>query len=176
MNKSMVGLVLSLMVSMSVNGRAVQVQKDDSGTVRVFVFTAESGGSPGDSAAAARVDSMKDLQAALRSKSGLSLVDGREQADVMIEVLDRGDQETGETVSVTTSSPVTGTPHTDTTRSKDAVVRVKLVVGDEVLNLQGSGSGDTTRRWRTAANNVAKVIERWIKAHRASVMAARAKR
>lgn len=173
MYKTLVGLISVIALSLSAGQSRMFAQKKDDGPVRVFVFAADVAVGADASAAAGRADSVKDLQAALGKSSSLSVVDVRDQADVTIEVVSRGDEETGETVSVTTSSPVSGAQHVDTTKEKDAVVRVKLTAGSDVLNMQGTGGGALTTRWRTAAGNAAKSIERWIKTNRARLVTAR---
>ena len=174
MQKPLVVLISMVIFAISTGARPALAQTKNDSLVRVYVFAVSAPG--GEAAVAAgRADSVKDLQAALRKSSSLSVVDDRAQADVAVEVVGRDDEETGETVSVTTSSPVSGAQHVDTTKPKDSVVRVKVTAGSDTLNMQGSGGGALTTRWRTAANNAAKAIERWIKTNHAKLLAARAK-
>ncbi len=135
--------------------------------VKVFVFTAAPQSGTSDPMFKGRSDSVKDLQAALRRKPGLEVIETREQASVVVEVLERGDEDTGEVVVTTSSSPVTGTPHVDTSEQKKGVLRLKLTASGDSISLQGSGAGGG--KWRTAATNAASVVDQWIKDHRASI-------
>jgi hypothetical protein len=142
-------------------------QTAPAGPVKVFVFTAAEQTGSSDSTFKGRSDSVKDLQAALRKKPGIEIADSRDQAAVVVEVLERGDEDTGEVVVTTSSSPVTGTPHVDTSEEKKGVLKLKLTSGTDTINMQGTGTGGS--KWRTAATNAAAVVEQWIKDHRASI-------
>jgi hypothetical protein len=142
-------------------------QAAPAGPVKIFVFTAAQQAGSSDSTFKGRSDSVKDLQAVLRRKAGIEITDSRDQAAVVVEVLERGDEDTGEVVVTTSASPVTGTPHVDTSEQKKGVLRLKLTSGGDTINLQGTGAGGG--KWRTAATNAAAVVDQWIKDHRASI-------
>ena len=66
-------------------------------SVRIFVFTAQAAESTSpDEAQQARLSAVKELKDQLRHKAGLSIVDDRAQADVVIEVIELEQRDAGD--------------------------------------------------------------------------------
>src|SRR5579871_4113053 len=102
----------------------VHAQKKSSEPIKVFIFTAANEGGFVDPAQKQRNDSVEDLKKALDKKDLVQIVTQKDDADLTLEVLGRGGEETG---SSTTSRGPYGTWNT----SKDTVatVRVGLMAG-----------------------------------------------
>ena len=146
------GLVFSMMAS------SAWTQKKAAEPVKVFVFTAANAGGFVDPGQKQRSDSVEDLKKALEKKDFIQFVNQKEGADMTLEVLGRGGEETG---SVTTSRGPFGT--WNSSRDTVATVRVGLTAGTYTALVEGYNDGRLTNVWRTAANNAAKKIENWIK-------------
>jgi hypothetical protein len=149
------GLAIAVMASAA---SPVYAQKKSADPIKVFIFTAPNEGGFADPDQKQRTDSVEDLKKALDKKDVIQIVAQKEGADVTLEVLGRGGEETG---SATTSRGPYGTWNT----SKDTVatVRVGLTAGTYATLVEGHNDGRITNVWRTAANNAAKKIENWIK-------------
>ena len=105
--------------------------------VRVFVFTGPAAAGEAAAAVRGRNDSVKDLEGALKKKKTLVVSDSRDRADVVIEVLSRGEADTGEAVVVTSASPVTGTEHKDVTKVTTPLLRLSLSAAGQTVSLEG---------------------------------------
>lgn len=88
-------------------------------------------------------DSLRDLRNALARREGIELVTSAAEAEVVVQVLERG-----------RAPAVIGA----------RIVRVRVVVGSRSLELEGRDALFNT--WKGAAGGVAKQIERWIAANR----------
>jgi hypothetical protein len=149
------GLAIATIV---VSPASIFAQQRSAEPIKVFVFTAPNEGGFVDSVQKLRTDSVEDLKKTLDKKDLVEIVSQKEGADMTLEVLGRGGEETG---SATTSRGAYGTWNT----SKDTVatVRVGLTAGTYATLIEGHNDGRITNVWRTAANNAAKKIENWIK-------------
>jgi hypothetical protein len=135
--------------------------------VRVFVFTAADPSGFVDDNSKQRRDSVEDLKKDLSKNSNIQIVADQATADVTLQVLARGNEETG---STTVEQGYDGQWHTypDTVR----VVRVVLRAGAYSALVEGTSNfaqrgliGVSQGLWRVAADNAAKDIGNWIKAN-----------
>jgi hypothetical protein len=162
-------LLLSLAIAATVSAASPAFAgKKTAEPIKVFIFTAANEGGFVDPGQKQRIDSVEDLKKALEKKDLVQIVGQREGADITLEVLGRGGEETG---SATTSRGPYGTWNT----SKDTVatVRVGLRAGTYSTLVEGHNDGRITNVWRTAANNAAKRIENWIKDNHDNLIARR---
>jgi hypothetical protein len=121
---------------------------DKQTSVRAFVFT-ETGASGEHSAEEqGRLDAVRDVRDALEKKKGITLVNSRADANLLIEVLSR---EQGE-------EPSGGFGGKSITRMGDTIIRLHLKSGEEESDLKGMGQGT----WGRAAKDAADRIVKWI--------------
>jgi hypothetical protein len=122
---------------------------DKETTVRAFVYTAT--GASGDHTAEerGRLDAVRDMRDALEKKKGITLVDSRADANLLIEVLGREQREEPG------SGPFGGKA---VTRMGDTIIRLHLKSGAEESDLKGIGQGT----WGRAAKDAADRIVKWI--------------
>jgi len=115
---------------------------------RVYVFAADAkAGSPTDEDKA-RAEGVREMREALGKKKQFQLVDKRDDADVIIEVLDREEQEGGEG----------GFGGAKITKLSSTIIRVRIshASGGEGSDLKGMGPG------ARAAKDAADRIEKWV--------------
>ena len=122
--------------------------------------------------------SAKDLTAALASKKKLvTIVDDEDKADVVLEVQER---------TVTVPKIVIGigprpgqtTNPASTMPAREARLHVggSLVHGDESIDLRNKNrANDHPGGWKSAAEDIAKQLEKWVADRRAKILAARPK-
>jgi hypothetical protein len=121
--------------------------------VRIYVFATEaaagaSAGATPDEAQQGRVAAVRELRDALRRKAGLAIVDDRAQADVVVEVTDREQQDAGEGgFGGVKLSPLVNT-----------IIRTHVTAGTEQTDIKGMGPGTGDR----AAKDAAERLLRWI--------------
>ena len=122
---------------------------DDTTTVRAFVFTAT--GASGDHTAEeqGRLDAVREVRDALQKKKGITLVNSRGDANLLIEVVGREER------SEPGGGPFGGK---SVTRMGDTIIRLHLKSGDEESDLKGLGQGT----WGRAAKDAADRIVKWI--------------
>jgi hypothetical protein len=134
--------VLSLLVSPAPQGA------DKLTSVRAYVFTETSAsGQPSDDERS-RLDGVRELKEALAKKKGISLVDHKEDATLVIEVTDRQ-------VTDDSSGPFGGKKLTSL---GETILRVHLTSGGQESDLKGIGQGSPPH----AANDAADRILKWI--------------
>jgi hypothetical protein len=137
--------------------------------VRVYVYTDAAGEA---AELGARRDSVKDLRAALaEKKKGLVLVDTEDVAHVSLEVVER---------TVTIPKFVFGTgilpgqrPGVPGTAGpvREVHLHVKLTWRDESVVFTNKNSPiESGSGWRSAANDIAKQLDKWIVDHRAQIL------
>lgn len=122
--------------------------------VRAFLFTAPVGEFT-DEASKARQDAMKDLREALTGKKRIVLVESREQAQIVLEVLGRTRETTGDYRKHDYNDRYTQSVKAHT-------VRVKLTAGTYETELVGD---TVTSIKRKAAGEAADRIDDWLKAN-----------
>ena len=120
-------------------------------SVRAFVYTATGASGEHTPEEQGRLDAVRDMRDALGKKKGITLVDSRADANLLIEVLSREQREEpgggpfgGKTV----------------TRMGDTIIRLHLRSGDEESDLKGIGQGTWGRAAKDAADRVVKWIAR----------------
>ena len=141
-------MVLTVLLAMFA---AVGLQGADKLTsVRAYVYTATGAGGQHTPEEHGRLDAVKDVRDALGKKNGITLVNSREDANLLIEVVSREDRaEPGAT------GPFGGKT---VTRMGDTIIRLHLRSGDQESDLKGIGQGT----WGRAAKDAADRIVKWI--------------
>ena len=134
--------------------------------IRVFVRTDE-GGDPKE--LAAREQSVRDLQSALAGKrKTLAVVDDEDLADVVVDV-----QTLGYVVPkvVIGLGPRPGQPRGTGGPVRAPVLRVELTSGeDSVAFTNKNKPPDSGAGWKSAADNLAGQIDKWIGEHREEIL------
>lgn len=100
---------------------------------RVYVFTAEGTARQPTDEEKSRVDAVRELRDALAKKKELQVVDNRADADVIVEVMDREEQE----------GPEGGFGGKTITNMNNTIIRVRVshASGGEPSELKGMGLG-----------------------------------
>ena len=140
-------LVLALCAGLGVG----QPTTDGQESVRIYVFTAQAAeGSSSDEAFKARLSAVRDLRDALRRKPGLSVVDDRTVADVVVEVTARDQQSLGDG----------GFGGARLTQLVNTTIRLNVTAGAHQTEMKGSASGTGARAAKDAADRLLKWIVR----------------
>lgn len=113
---------------------------------RVYVFAADAAGQPSDEDKA-RAEGVRELREALGKKKQFQIVDRREDADIIVEILDREEQDAGEG----------GFGGAKVTKLSNTIIRVRVshASGGEGSELKGMGLGGK------AVKDAADRIEKW---------------
>jgi len=117
-------------------------------TVRAFVFTATGASGEHTPEEEGRLDAVRDVRDALAKKKGITLVNSRAEANLLIEVLSREQRE----------EPGGAFGGKSITRMGDTIIRLHLKSGTEESDLKGMGQGT----WGRAAKDAADRIVKWI--------------
>jgi len=136
-------LVLSLVAGMS-------RQDEKLTTVRAYVFTRVSAGGEPSAEEQGRLDGVRELKEALSKKKGISLVDRREDATLLVEIIEREVQEEG-------AGPFGGKKITSL---GETILRFHLSSGDQESDLKGIGQGSPGHAAKDAADRILKWIAR----------------
>ena len=118
-------------------------------TVRAYIFTDISGGAA-SADQQGRVEAVRELKDALRKKKGISLVDRKEDATLLIEVTGREQKDDEE-------GPFGGKKLTPL---GDTIIRFHISSGGEESDLKGMGQGTSSRAAKDAAERILKWIAR----------------
>lgn len=160
--------VTAAVMAMAMTVGAAAEKKAEPPPVTVYVV-APVAGQFVDQAHKDRLDSTKDLLAQLaRFEKKWRVVTSREEAQVVLEVLGRGLEETSERSSTSTPVPVLGQVQTSSKARLAYIVTAKLTVGEYTTDVSGRSSSDG---WRAAAYFVADNAEKWVKDNRANIPA-----
>ena len=139
--------------------------------IRIYVHTGEVGG---ETTLSARRESVRDLVAALGSKKkDLLIVAHEDQADVVVEVTERL-LTTPRVVFGLGARPGQPPGGNAPARAVRLVVTIAQARGsdpDEIANR--NAPLEANRGWRSAADDVAKQVEKWVADRRAAILAAR---
>ena len=127
-------------------------------TVRAFVYTATGASGQHTPEEQGRLDAVRDVRDALGKKKGITLVDSREGANLLIEVISREER-----VEPGAAGPFGGKT---VTRMGDTIIRLHLKSGDEESDLKGIGQGTWGRAAKDAADRILKWIARREPPHR----------
>jgi hypothetical protein len=122
---------------------------DTTTTVRAFVYTATGASGQHTPEEKGRLDAVRDVRDALQKKKGITLVNSREDANLLIEVVSREQREEPG------GGPFGGKA---VTRMGDTIIRLHVRSGDEESDLKGLGQGT----WGRAAKDAADRIVKWI--------------
>jgi deoxyribodipyrimidine photolyase len=162
-------LLLTMMFAPAIQSRDAA---DTATLVRVYAHTDDAGDVP---ARDARRESLKDLQAALTDKKkDLVLVKTDDEADVLIEVVDRTT-----TIPKVAFGPVvsSGQPSRGpglASPVRAVHLRVSLTYrGDPIIFTNKAALTESPAGWRSAADDIAKQVAKWIVDHRAEILAKR---
>ena len=115
---------------------------------RVYIYTAESPSGTVTEEEQGRRDSVRDLREAMDRKKGITVVDNRESADVVVEVTGREKRE----------GPSGGFGGASVTEFGDTIVRVRVKAGDAETEIKGIGQA----YWGRAAKDAADRLMKWI--------------
>lgn len=141
-------MVVAMLVAMVA---AVGLQGPDRmTTVRAFVYTATGASGQHTPEEQGRLDAVRDMRDALQRKKGITLVNSRQDANLLIEVVSREQREER-------GGPFGGKA---VTRMGDTIIRLHLTSGDEESDLKGIGQGTWGRAAKDAADRVVKWIAR----------------
>jgi hypothetical protein len=156
--------------------QAAQKQKQQpQELIRVFVFAADQTGfsDPGQSLKNLK-DSVGDLKHAFRSESKkeIVVVEDREAADIVVEVIARGYEDAGSTTTLTRGT-LAGLSST-TSKNSVLAVRVTLTAGDYSTTLDGTSDAGYPI-WLNAAISAVKQIKSWVQDNRDKLLARRTK-
>ena len=161
-------LLLTMMLTIQSKGAAPET----AALVRVCAHTDDAGDVP---ARDARRESLKDLRAALNNKKkDLVLVKTEDEADVLVEVVDRTTTIPKMVFGpvVPSSQPSRGTGGASPVRAVH--LRVTLTYhGDPVIFTNKAALIESAGGWRSAADDIAKQVDKWIVDHRAEILAKR---
>jgi len=140
----MLAVVLAALVMASPQGA------DKLTTVRAYVFTATSpSGQPSDEERG-RADAVREMREALAKKKGISVVDDRADATLLVEVIDREQRD----------EPSGGFGGMSVTKMGDTIIRLHLRSGEHESDIKGIGQGTWSRAAKDAADRILKWIAR----------------
>jgi hypothetical protein len=122
---------------------------DKPARTRLYVYTATSASGPQTDDEKGRLAAADDMRSALRKK-GITVVEDRTQAEVLVEVLEREQRE----------APSGGFGGKTITALGDTIIRVHVTAGDDQADLKGIGQGTWGRAAKDAADRVVKWIAR----------------
>lgn len=160
-------LLLSLSVFVTVGVAQAQL---DPQLIRVFLTTADIG-HPDD--VAAKRESVKQLAAVLaKQKKLLVLVDKEELADLTVEVKERSTELPKVVVGIGARPGQPPAPAGTPARTVHLTVGLDWKHGDAEL-MNKNKPLESQRGWASAAEDVARQIERWITEHRQRLLDAR---
>jgi hypothetical protein len=145
------GMSVTTMILIAVAAVAPVLSADRHESVRLYVYTAASASGEHTEEEKGRLEAVEELRGALKKKKGLSIVDDRSQADVIVEVLEREQRD----------APLGGFGGKTITAMGDTIIRVHLIAGDEQADLKGIGQGTWGRAAKDAAERITKWIARW---------------
>jgi hypothetical protein len=117
-------------------------------SVRVYVFTETASSASRTAEESERIEAVTDVRDALRRKKGITVVDDRAEANVLVEVTGRERRE----------EPPGAFGGKSITRMGDTIIRLRVKSGGEETELKGMGLGT----WGRAANDAAERFLKWI--------------
>jgi len=123
---------------------------DKAEPVRVYVFTARSASGQATEEEKGRLDAVREMRDALAKKKGLTIVNERSAATVLVEVVGREERE----------GAMGGLGGKTVTRMGDTIIRLHVTEGDAQTDLKGIGQGTFGRAAKDAADRVTKWIAR----------------
>ena len=161
------GSALSPGISPFNNVRAPQAQPQTQKPVRVFVQTDDTGVAE---ELAARQTSVKDLSEALASHKKLFVVvDDEDKSEIQIEVLGRGLTVPKVVLGL---GPRPGESSVGSAPTKNAELRIRVTVtsSDLAAELKNKNkANDNPRGWKSAADDLADQLDKWVLENRAAI-------
>jgi hypothetical protein len=140
---------MTFVVVLALSAFLAQHQPQGKESVRIYVFAAEPvDASPDDHRLEGRRAAVRDLRDALRHKAGLTIVDDRAHADVLVEVTDQEQDSLGEG----------GFGGARITPLVNTTIRLRVTAGPHDSEMKGTGPGTGSR----AAKDAADKLLRWI--------------
>lgn len=140
-------LILAFLLAMS---HPLDALAQDRATARLFVYTAQAASGVVSDEEQGRRDSVEDLKEMLGGrKSEFSLVKTADEADVIVEVVNREERDT----------PHGGFGGASVTRFRETIVRVRIKSGNKQSELKGIGRPS----WKSAAKDAAERIRKWVR-------------
>jgi hypothetical protein len=152
------------------------VSQADPALIRVYIDTRTHAGDVGG--LAERQQSGKDLATALAGKKKLvTIVDDEDKADVVLEVQDRMVTVPKIVIGI---GPRPGQPTDPATtlpvQQAQLRVSVSLAHADESIEIKNKNrANDHPGGWKSAAEDIAKQVEKWVTDRRSTILAARPK-
>lgn len=120
--------------------------------VRVYVFTAPStGAAVASEEAQGRSDSVRDLEEELRRKHQFVLVPSAEEAQVVVEVVNREERDASQG----------GFGGKSITPFRQTIVRLRVTAGQDDGEVKGVGQAS----WKSAAKDAADRLSKWVRSH-----------
>jgi hypothetical protein len=141
----MLALVLAAFVTAAPQGA------DTLTTVRAYVFTDLSPSGERSPEEEGRLDAVREMREALAKKKGISVVDDRASATLLVEVVDREQAEEP-------AGPFGGK---SITRLGDTIIRLHIKSGEHESDIKGMGQGTWGRAAKDAADRILKWIARY---------------
>ena len=171
---------LLLLISLGVCSQApTATPQPDPKLIRVHVQTDDGGDA---SELAARRESVKHLSSAIagKNKAGIVVVDAEDAADVVVEVEQRGITIPKVVIGLSggMGSP-NGRPGPATQQVRVVKLGVTIAIardGDPSELANKNRPNETESGWKSAADDVAKQVEKWIADHREAIIEARRRR
>jgi hypothetical protein len=117
-------------------------------SVRAYVFTETSASGEHSEEEQGRLEAVKDMREALAKRKGISLVDNRADATLLVEVVGRELRDEGGG----------GFGGKQITATGDTIIRLHLTSGKDETDLKGMGQGT----WGRAAKDAAERILKWV--------------
>ena len=143
----MAGIVLALCALLG----GAQARTDGKESVSIYVFTAPPAeGASADESVQGRLAAVRDLRDAIRRKAGLSVVDDRAVADIIVEVTEREQQSLGEG----------GYGGARLTPLVSTTIRLRVTAGRRETEMKGTATGTGSRAAKDAADRLLKWIAR----------------
>jgi hypothetical protein len=152
-------LILLGLIALTRTESALAVEDYKGPPIRVYLFTASTEGGFVDDESKARTHAVSDLRKRLAESRWITLVEARGQSQVVLEVLGRKKEATGDYHKSVWNKDRTNAV-------KVHVVRAKLTVGDYETELVGDTE---TAIKRKAAGELGERLENWIKKNGARV-------
>jgi len=116
---------------------------------RVYIYTAESPSGVVSDEEQGRRDSLRDLRDAMRRKSGIVLVDDRDHAQVVVEVIGREKRE----------GPQGGFGGKSVTEFGETILRLHVKAAEAEAEIKGIAQA----YWSRAAKDAAERLTKWIR-------------
>jgi hypothetical protein len=130
---------------------AAPMQASDKLTsVRVYVFTEEAASGPPSPDEPGRLEAVRELKSELSKKKGISLVDRRDDANLLIEVTGREQHDASD-------GPFGGKKLTPL---GDSIIRFHISSEGQESDLKGMGQGSSMHAAKDAADRILKWIAR----------------